>query len=70
MNQARTYVYIVMAKSMHFAATTRLCDRMGEQSVAPKGGGVLSSYKLMGMCHWMDSHFHGSIDYNWATFFL
>ena len=58
MNQARTYVYIVIAKSIHFAAKGNLWE----------GGGALFSFKLMGMCRWMDSHFHDSIDYNWVIF--
>ena len=31
-------------------------------------GGVLPSNRLMGMCHWMGSHFHDWIDYNGVAF--
>ena len=32
------------------------------------GGGVLPSNRLMGMCRWTGSHFHGWIDYNGVAF--
>ena len=32
------------------------------------GGGALPSNRLMGMCHWMGSHFHDWIDYNRVAF--
>jgi len=32
------------------------------------GGGVLPSNRLMGMCHWMGSHFYDWIDYNRVAF--
>ena len=32
------------------------------------GGGVLPSNGLMGMRHWMRSHFHDWIDYNGVVF--
>ena len=32
------------------------------------GGGVLPYKRLMGMCHWMGSHFHDWIDYNGVAF--
>ena len=37
---------------------------------APGGGGwvVLPYKRLMGMCHWMGSHFHVWIDYNGVAF--
>ena len=35
-----------------------------------EGGGVLPSRRLMGMCRWMGSHFHGRIDYNVVAFLL
>ena len=31
-------------------------------------GGVLPYKRLMGMCRWMGSHFHGWIDYNGVAF--
>ena len=31
-------------------------------------GGLLSSYRLMEMCHWMGSHFHNWIDHNEVAF--
>ena len=34
------------------------------------GGGVLPYKRLMGMCRWMESHFHDSIDYNGITFLV
>ena len=34
------------------------------------GGGEHPSNQLMGMCHWMGSHFHDWIDYNGAVFLL
>ena len=33
-------------------------------------GGVRPSYRLMGMCRWMGSHFHDWIDYNGVAFSL
>ena len=33
-----------------------------------RGGGVLPSKRLLGMCRWMGSHFHNWIDYNGVTF--
>ena len=33
-----------------------------------RGGGVLPSNRLMGMCRWMGSHFHDWIDYNGVAF--
>ena len=32
------------------------------------GGGVLHNKRLMGMCHWMWSHFHDWIDYRGVAF--
>ena len=32
------------------------------------GGGVLPYKRLIGMCRWMGSHFHDSIDYNGVAF--
>ena len=32
------------------------------------GGGVLPYKSLMGMCRWMESHFHDRIDYNGVVF--
>ena len=34
----------------------------------PGGGGVLPYKRLIGMCHWMGSHFHDWIDYNGVAF--
>ena len=34
----------------------------------PGGGGVLPYKRLMGMCRWMESHFHDRIDYNGVVF--
>ena len=34
------------------------------------GGGVLPSNRLMGMCHWMGSHFLDWIDYNGVAFLI
>ena len=31
------------------------------------GGGALPSNGLLGMCHWMGSHFHDSTGYNGVT---
>ena len=33
-----------------------------------EAGGVLPSKRLLGMCHWMGSHFHNWTDYNGVTF--
>ena len=38
--------------------------------VVPRGGGVLPSKRLLGMCRWMGSHFHHWIDYNGVTFLV
>ena len=32
------------------------------------GGSIFSINRLMGMCHWMGSHFHDWIDYNGVAF--
>ena len=32
------------------------------------GGGLLPYKRLMGVCHWMGSHFHEWIDYNGLAF--
>ena len=34
------------------------------------GGGVLPSSRLMGMCRWMESHFHDWIDYYGVALFI
>ena len=34
------------------------------------GGELLPSKRLMGMCRWMESHFHNWTDYNGVTFLL
>ena len=39
-----------------------------EKIVIPCPGGVLPYKRLMGMCHWMGSHFHEWIDYNGVEF--
>ena len=34
-----------------------------------RGGGAVLTYKsLMGMCHWMGSHFHDWVGYNGVAF--
>ena len=33
-----------------------------------RGGGVLPTNRLMGMCHWTGSPFYGWIDYNRVAF--
>ena len=35
---------------------------------AREGGGLLPYKRLMGVCHWMGSHFHEWIDYNGVAF--
>ena len=51
----------------------------GVRVVGPQGflfmenqnpGGVLPYKRLLGMCRWMGSHFHGWIDYNGVTFLV
>ena len=37
-------------------------------TVVPGAGGALPSNGLLGMCHWMGSHFHDSTDYNEVAF--
>ena len=39
-----------------------------DKSTEPEGGGALPSKRLMGMCHWMVSHFHDWIGYNEVVF--
>ena len=34
----------------------------------PGGGGVLPYNKLIGMCHWMESHFDDWNDFNGVAF--
>ena len=50
------------------------CDRaiiqITEIKVECNPRGVLPSDRLMGMCRWMGSHFHGWIDYNEVAFSL
>ena len=38
--------------------------------LSPKGGGVLPSKRLPGMCRCMGSHFHNWTDYNGVTFLV
>ena len=38
----------------------------GKRGIQP--GGVLSYKRLIGMCHWMGSHFHDWSDYNGVAF--
>ena len=38
------------------------------RSMAARGGGLLPYKRLMGVCHWMGSHFHEWIDYNGVAF--
>ena len=33
-------------------------------------GGILPSKRLLGMCHWMELHFHNWTDYNGVTFLV
>ena len=35
-----------------------------------RGGGILPSKRLLGMCRWMRSHFHNWTDYNGVTFLV
>ena len=39
-------------------------------SSPPPPGGVLPSKRLLGMCHWMGSHFHNWTDNNGVTFLV
>ena len=33
-----------------------------------EGGGLLPHNRVMGMCRWMESHFHDWVDYHGFTF--
>ena len=39
-------------------------------ALGPRGGGVIPSKRLLGMCRWMGSHFHNWTDYNGVTFLV
>ena len=46
-----------------------IANQLTKKSHAGGGGGRLPpSYRLMGMCCWMGSHFHDWIDHNRVTF--
>ena len=45
-------------------------QRLSIIATIPRGGGVLPSDRLMGMCRWMGSHFHRWIDYDGVAFLL
>ena len=38
------------------------------KTLFPGGGGLLPYKGLMGMCHWMGSHYHNRIDYTFSDF--
>ena len=39
-----------------------------KRGILPRG--VLPSKRLLGMCHWMGSHFHNWTEYNGITFLV
>ena len=45
-------------------------NQLGYGVVNSRGGGVLPYKRLLGMCHWMGSHFHDWIDYNGVAFLV
>ena len=54
---------------------TSLSSLVSDSSQLPNSrqqqrGGVLSSNRLLGMCYWVGSHFHGWIDYYRVAFSL
>ena len=58
-----------MLKSL-LSIFTHTQNRLRRQTkLTPRGGGGVLPYKrLMGMCHWMGSHFHDWSDYNGVAF--
>ena len=48
----------------------RTADRMLSKAAWVGGGGVLPYNRLLGMCHWMGSHFQDWIDYDGVTFLV
>ena len=55
------------ATHTHKHAQTRV--RLKSLLPGGRGGGLLPSKRLLGMCRWMGSHFHNWTDYNGVTFF-
>ena len=45
-----------------------MCTTCSFPVLESRGWGVLSHKRLMGMCRWMESHFHDWIDYNGVAF--
>ena len=56
-----------MLKSL-LSIFTHTQNRLRRQTKLTPGGGVLPYKRLMGMCHWMGSHFHDWSDYNGVAF--
>ena len=50
------------------ALFTRNVERLGVETPPPPGVRVLPSNRLMGICRWMGSLFHGWIGYYWVAF--
>ena len=55
----------------HTGENCTVMQSVEKQNEKPGGGGGVLPYKrLVGMCRWMGSHFHGWIDYNGVTFLV
>ena len=48
----------------------QLATLLFDNACISRGGGVLTSKRLLGMCRWMGSHFYNWTDYNGVTFLI
>ena len=71
--------HVLKQRIAKFFCFRPLTDILTGKSNAPPGGphfgsnspvGVLPYKRLLGMCRWMGSRFHGWIDYNGVTFLV
>ena len=46
----------------------KMCFQARVLRSRPGGGGALPYKRLLGMCHWMGSHFHDWTDYHGVAF--
>ena len=58
-------VVIQLTLTLKMTTPHRLSKR---QSLPTTPEAILPYKRLMGMCHWMESHFHDWIDYNEVAF--
>ena len=65
----RRFLYRFIVIFYPFYSSNRMAFQvLGNSNLPPPSGGILPSKRLMGMCRWMESHFHDWIDYNGVVF--